>query len=257
MHTREPTSAASGSQPDLRLGGARRRSIDLEAACRAIGLAAVRPLPRLPLWWLAVAAVALAVPVATHDISLRDRVRLEAKIRSNFAHAPVLMVGDSITYQAAPTQLCGETVFNAAVPGDRIADLLGDAPDYSARLAETRRVVVAVGVNDAWPRHKDLESWIADYRALVSLYAGRDLVLVEINPADPRLSRMMRKLDTGFIAGANAAIRQIAAETQARVVPAPPEVLTSDGLHPTPAGAAQWRDRLSAAACAMPGGGRA
>lgn len=255
MQTREPTSAGTGAQPDLRLGSAGLRSLAHAEAART-----ARAVRRALAWlWLkaswrmlASGALLLVAVLVIHGIPLRERVRMEAKLLSNFTRAPVLMVGDSITYEAAPAHLCGARVFNAAVPGDRIADLLSDAPDYSARLPAARVVVVAVGVNDAWPNHKDLPTWISEYRALLALYAGRELLLVEINPADP--ARLARKLDADFIAAANAAIRQIAAETGARVVPAPEAALTRDGLHPSPAGTALWRDRLSAAACAGPAG---
>lgn len=198
---------------------------------------------------LTLGIVAGAVAIGVSHIPPRERLRLEAKLGSFFTTAPVLLVGDSISRQAGPGALCGAQVFNAAVPGDRVADLVADAPAYAARLTATQTVVIAVGANDAWPSHRDLEGWAADYRRLVALYAGRELVLVEINPPDMSVPMFVKLLDLDFIAGANAAIRAIAAETGARLVPAPARAPTRDGLHPTPAGIELWRSRLTQAAC--------
>jgi lysophospholipase L1-like esterase len=212
-------------------------------------LPGIRRLARNVPWRvLTAAAIVGAAAYAASQIPLRQRLRLQAHLTAMFTQAPVLLVGDSITYQAGPAQLCGAEVFNAAVPGDRVADLVADAPDYARNLAATQ-VVIAVGVNDAWPNHRDLADWIADYRRLVAHYAGRQLVLVEISPPDMSMPLFVKRLDFGFIAGANAAIRAIAAETGARLVPAPVRVQTRDGLHPTPAGAELWRARLTMAAC--------
>lgn len=214
-----------------------------------LSLPDIRRLKRnMPWRVLTAAAIVGAAAYAASQFPLRQRLRLQAQLTALFTQAPVLLVGDSITYQAGPGQLCGAEVFNAAVPGDRVADLVADAPDYARQLAATR-VVIAVGVNDAWPNHRDLDGWIADYRRLVAHYAGRELVLVEINPPDMTMPLFVQRLDFGFIAGANAAIREIAAETGARLVPAPVRVKTRDGLHPTPAGADLWRARLTMATC--------
>lgn len=203
---------------------------------------------RVPWGVLLVAALAAAAIAAVGQVPLRERARIEARLGSFLTGAPVLLVGDSIAYQAGPERLCGARVFNAAVPGDRVANLVADAPDYAARLS-AGRVVIAIGANDAWPSHRPLDAWIADYRRLAALYAGRELVLVEINPPDMTIPLFVQRLDQDFIAGANAAIRAIAAETGARLVPAPRRTKTRDGLHPTPPGADLWRARLVEAAC--------
>jgi len=247
--TERPPEGAAG-QTELRLRG---------STLSGPGLSRLRRLWRRRSWrvsrrtlgcLVAGAAAALAAGTAVSHMPMRDRVRIEATIRSNFTRAPVLAIGDSITYEAAPGHLCGARVFNAAVPGDRLSDLLAEAPDFAVRLAP-ERVVIAIGINDSLPPHPDIAQWADDYRTLVALFAGRDLVLVEINPVDPRISSFVTQLDQDFIQRANAVIRDIAAETGAHVVPAPREVITRDGLHPTPAGAALWRARLSEAACSV------
>lgn len=200
--------------------------------------------------WQVPAALALAALIffAVSRIPFRERLRMEAHFSSYFTDAPVLILGDSITYQAAPHRLCGEKAFNAAIPGDRVADLLRDAKSYASRLT-AQRVVIAIGANDAWPRHRSLGDWKADYRHLLAAYRGRDLVLVEINPPDPAKNPIAGRLDLDFIAAANDAIRTIAAEAGARVVTAPKFLPTKDGLHPSPEGVVLWRGRLAQTAC--------
>lgn len=201
--------------------------------------------------WLALILV-LGLGLFAIDQLLRpkpqDRIRLEAHAAALTSTAPVLLVGDSIAFLAAPETLCGAAVFNAAVPGDRVQELVGDAPRYAARLS-AKRVVIAVGVNDGWPRHRDIASWTDAYRRLVASYGARDLVLVEINPPDLSIDGVAHRLDLDFIAQANAAIRAIAAEAGAKLVRAPGSVQTRDSLHPSAAGIDKWRARLAQVAC--------
>ncbi|MEP9354707.1 SGNH/GDSL hydrolase family protein [Xanthobacter sp. KR7-65] len=197
---------------------------------------------------LAVLLTAGLVALGIGQLPQRTRVAFAAEVGARLASSPVLAIGDSIAYQAAPRTLCGEEVLNAAVPGDRISDLLERAPALAAHL-KPARVVVAVGVNDSALPHPSIADWKASYRALLGALAGAELVLVEINPVDASRSPYVERLDAGFIAEQNAAIRELAAETGAVVVPAPRAAATNDGLHPTRAGAVLWRARLSAAAC--------
>lgn len=208
-----------------------------------------RALQRIPPGLLILVAVAAAFLLVAANVSPRTQLRLQAKAASLLTEAPVLLVGDSIAYQAAPGELCGASAFNAAIPGDHVADLLADARDYAARLP-AKRVVISVGLNDAWPHHRDLGAFIADYRRLVARYAGRDLLLVGIDRPDPNFPDVVRHLDLGFIAKANAAIRDIADKNGAQFVPPLDRMQTQDGLHPTPAGKMMWRARLTQAACA-------
>ncbi|MDI4655799.1 SGNH/GDSL hydrolase family protein [Xanthobacter autotrophicus] len=163
--------------------------------------------------------------------------------------APVLAIGDSITFQAAPSHLCGAKVINAGIPGDQIDDLLDRAPMYR-RLAAPRQLVVAIGVNDARTGHMDIAAWSAKYRTLLGFFPKSALVLVEINPVDLGHPGYMPVHDRDFIASQNAAIRALAGESGARVVPAPGASPTMDGLHPDKAGVVLWQQRLAAVACA-------
>lgn len=203
-----------------------------------------------PMWVLlaGLAVAALAAAGVSH-MPLRTRVGLEVEARSHLTDARVLAIGDSITHQSAPHALCGEEMFNAGVPGDRLDDLLARAPALVRRI-RPGRVVVAVGVNDAAYPHGDIAQWREKYRALLQQLAGSRLVLVEVNPVEPgRSADVQEMLDPDFMAQQNAAIRALAAQTGARVVPAPAVAPTRDGLHPTPAGVGLWRARLVAAAC--------
>lgn len=203
--------------------------------------------------WTAAAllAAAFAATLAIKQIPLRHRVQFRVEVLSHFSRAPVLVIGDSITYQAAPRSLCGAPVFNAAVPANRLDDLLADAPALAARM-KPERVVVAIGVNDSASPRTGIAEWEAKYLTLLSFFEGSELVLVEINPVDARVG-YAGLLDHDFMARENAAIRAIAARTGARVVPAPAQSPTRDGLHPTSFGAALWRERLSATACSGAG----
>lgn len=177
------------------------------------------------------------------------RIRMDHEVASFVTDAPVLLLGDSITYANGPMELCDEAVFNAAVPGAKLKDIL----NQGLRLAERvrpERVVVAIGVNDAMVPHTSIAHWTAQYRRLLASLAGADLVLVEVNPVDSRFPVVARSFDHAFIAQQNTVIRDLAARSGARLVPAPASSGTFDGLHPDDAGGAGWRERLAHAACA-------
>lgn len=194
---------------------------------------------------LIVAGIALAAAL----LSPGNRTRLDIAVRSYLTDAGVLVVGDSIAFEAAPTELCGIKVFNAAFPGYRVRHLLREAAGYAGRIP-ARIVVIAVGVNDAWAPAPNLDDWARDYDAIVAHYAERaKVVLVEINPVVPDLVFNGRGMDNTFLAAANIAIRDIAERTGAQLVRAPRHVSTRDGLHPDAAGAQAWRARLAGFAC--------
>lgn len=203
--------------------------------------------PWLLLLLAAGAATALAATAISH-IPQRTRIAFKADLDARFSSAPVLAIGDSITYQAAPRSLCGEEVLNAAVPGDKIDDLLSRAGSLESHL-QPARVVIAIGANDAVKPKHDIAEWRALYRELISRFPGSQLVLVEVNPVEHGRSPYADMLDQTYVGEQNAAIRAIAAEAGAVVVPAPQSVSTTDGIHPSKAGALLWRARLSSAAC--------
>lgn len=200
-------------------------------------------------WGFLAAAVALAIAgYGVLHLPILTRIRLHHEVKSFFTQAPVLLLGDSIAYADGPGGLCGEQVFNAAVPGARVADLL----DQGVRIADRvrpQRVVLAIGVNDAIRGHLDLEKWSTRYRQLVaSLHTG-DLTLVEVNPVDMSFPSVARTFDPDLIAQQNAVIREVAAQNNAHLVKAPRTVETADGLHPDANGAVLWRARLAQTAC--------
>lgn len=223
----------------------------LPARRRLVPALSARQWARLRPWLVAFAVAAGAaalVALAVDQIPQRTRIAFEADLRARFSNAPVLAIGDSIAYQAAPRSLCGEEVLNAAVPGDRIDDLLSRAGSLESHL-QPARVVIAIGANDAVKPQHSIAEWRAAYREIISRYPGSQLVLVEVNPVEHGRSPYADMLDQSYVAQQNAAIRAIGAETGAVVVPAPQSVSTKDGIHPSRAGALLWRARLSVAAC--------
>lgn len=217
-------------------------------SCSALAPRALRPSPRH--WKLIAAAVALvAAGYAAMHVPLVARIQIQHELKSFGTRAPVMILGDSIAYASSPQTLCGEEVFNAAVPGAGVADLLGQGVRLADRV-QPRRVVVAIGVNDAARSRADLQKWAAEYRQLVMSLSSEDLTLVEVNPLDSSFPAMTRLFDTDFIAQQNAIIRTLAAETGAHLVRAPLTSETADGLHPNAGGTVLWRARLSQSACA-------
>lgn len=202
-------------------------------------------------WWkpMALALVLIAAAYAVLHIPPTTRIRIRHEVQSFFTSAPVLMLGDSITYANAPAQLCDAEVFNAAIPGAKLADLLGQGVRVADRIRPPS-VVVAIGVNDAIKPHISLEAWSAQLRQLLAQLRGAEITLVEINPVNASYPVVARYFDTDFIARQNAVIRDMAALSGARLVRAPQSSTTFDGLHPDDAGGVLWRQRLAQTACA-------
>ncbi|MFG1479474.1 SGNH/GDSL hydrolase family protein [Xanthobacter sp. V4C-4] len=216
-------------------------------SCDALPNPRRRTLVRL--WPLALGALLLAAALqGWRHLPPTWRIQLDHEAVSFLTDAPVLLLGDSITYANGPLALCDAAVFNAAVPGARLKDVLSQGPRLAERVQPTQ-IVVAIGVNDAIMPHGSIEDWSAQYRSLVTALPASDLVLVEINPVDARFPLVARSFDQDFIARQNRVIRETAARSGARLVPAPAAAETFDGLHPDHAGAALWRARLTREAC--------
>ncbi|MFG1339779.1 SGNH/GDSL hydrolase family protein [Xanthobacter autotrophicus] len=240
-----PTVAAPAEPTTTR--GADKRGADKRGADkRRVDPARLR---RLLMWALAMGGIIGLGLILWHRVPLHTRMIWQTYRTTLFSGAPVLAIGDSITFQAAPSHLCGAKVVNAGIPGDQIDDLLARAPMFS-RLATPRQVVVAIGVNDARTGHMDIATWTAKYRTLLGYFPQSGLVLVEINPVDLSHPGYLPVHDRDFIASQNAAIRALARETGARVVTAPAISPTMDGLHPDKTGVALWQERLAGVACA-------
>jgi len=197
------------------------------------------------------AAIVLGAALTGAAAPDRERLQLRTDLSSHIASADVVMFGDSIAFEASPPELCGFDVFNAAIPGDRIDDLLANAPAIARRIGP-HVVVVAIGANDARRPHADLAAFEAKYRRLLRTLAPARLILVEINPVDRSRNVFTAGYDTAFIVQQNAVIRSLAREFDARVVPAPRLAPTRDGIHPDGPGADLWRVRLMSAACSRP-----
>jgi lysophospholipase L1-like esterase len=194
-------------------------------------------------------AALVALAYAALHIPPTSRIWARHEVQSFLTTAPVLLLGDSISYASGPGRLCDGEVFNAAIPGAKLKDLLGQGTRIADRIRPAH-VVVAIGVNDAIMPHLSIEEWTNQLRTLLAALAGADITLVEINPVDARFPVVARYFDQDFITRENAVIRELAALNGARLVPAPRTAETSDGLHPNTAGAVLWRDRLAHTACA-------
>lgn len=212
---------------------------------------AARPRGGAPRHWrlIALLTILATFAYAASLVPPTARIRIRHEAASFFTRAPVLLLGDSISHANGPARLCEQEVFNAAVPGAKLKDLLGQGVRLANRI-HPRRVVVAVGVNDAIIPHIGIGEWTAQYRQLLTGLDGADITLVEINPVDARFPVVARSFDRSFIALQNAAIRDLAARSGARLVRAPSAVETGDGLHPDAAGGRLWRERLAQTACA-------
>lgn len=196
----------------------------------------------------AVVTAVVATAILIERIPRATTIRTEVTIESFFSDAPVVLLGDSIAYGAGPDTLCGQNVFNAAVPRNTLTNLMSDAPAVVGRI-HPKAVVVAVGVNDAVLPKDSVEVWKQRYLDFIKGLRANRLILVEINPLDDTVPDRNRLYDRDYIVHQNVALRDIARQTGAQLVPAPANALTFDGLHPSPAGAALWRERLTRTAC--------
>lgn len=195
-----------------------------------------------------VVTAVVATAILIERIPRATAIRTEVAIESFFSDAPVVLLGDSIAYGAGPDTLCGQSVFNAAVPRNTLTNLVADAPAVVERI-HPKSVVVAIGVNDAVLPKDSVEVWKQRYLDFITELHPRRLILVEINPLDETVPRRNPLYDRDYIVRQNAALRDIARQIGAELVPAPAHALTFDGLHPSPAGAALWRERLTRTAC--------
>ena len=135
-----------------------------------------------------------------------------------------LVLGDSITESNDLDGLCG-TTFAAGIGGAKIADIRRVAPTL-IHLTHPKRIVLAIGTNDAWGESKSFRS---DYDELLSSLPMKPSILVGIHNGD------------------NAFIAAQARKIGAAYVPPIPANMTWDSYHPTPDGARLWRSNVARA----------
>ena len=175
-----------------------------------------------------------------------EQSRVIAEARS-FPDGQALLIGDSIAAAHSGTTLCGLRLFNGAIGGTGAEEWTGIAPDLVAELAPAL-LVVSLGIVDA-RRHVNPEQWERDYRRIAA--SAENIVLVSLAPVDhARIAE--RPIPDHLIADLNRRIAAIGAEHGARVVPPLARPMTSDGIHLSSDGQAQWARNLEAACARSP-----
>ena len=173
----------------------------------------------------------------------QSRIMVEAR---SFPDGQALLIGDSIAAAHSGATLCGLRLFNGAIGGTGAEEWTGIAPDLVAELSPSL-LVVSLGIVDA-RRNADPEAWERHYRRIAGL--AQNVVLVSIAPVDrARISE--RPVSERLIAEFNRRLGDIAAERGAPVVPPLSRAMTTDGIHLSPEGQAEWGRNLDSS-CPAP-----
>ena len=174
---------------------------------------------------LLVAVFILGITVAN-----RDKQPSYSAVRGSYvatalaASGPfdTLVLGDSIG-ESIPWD-CGRT-FNASVGGAKVQDVARIAP-LAVERTRPATVILEVGANHFWDAPD--AGFAPAYEKLARSFGSR-LILVGVpNNED-----------------ANRGVRRLAQELGAAFLEPIPANLTTDGVHPTPAGARHLRDRAA------------
>lgn len=150
-----------------------------------------------------------------------------------------LLVGDSISAYFNGKQLCGSDVFNAGISGARLKQVADITPTLIEKL-HPRLVIIAVGTNDALKSsHGDVVSWGKSYNNLVHHLRINTVVLVE--PPRIELGKSgSDHFDLVTLRLEQEQVRSLSRNTHVSVVESP-SFQTTDGVHPSKLGSAQWR----------------
>lgn len=157
----------------------------------------------------------------------------------------VLLIGDSIAERSGIESLCGRPVFNAGISGARLEDV----DDLGKRLStelHPSRTVIEIGTNDASKRYMtDPAKWRDRYIALIRALRGVPITLVPA-PAIESGKSVSKNIDASHLDRLNAELPAIAKATGAKLL-ARPVAATTDGVHLSREGAAEWRAALTPA----------
>lgn len=174
----------------------------------------------------------LATYIAGRGFVLAEQARVAPK-------GMTLIVGDSIVERAWHRDICGAPVFNAGISSAALRDL---APLATALvpILQPSRIILAIGTNDAATgRAVPTAAWIRDYEKLLDTLPGDRVALVAIPAVEPG-KRASGLIDGADLAAKNRALLALANRRRLAFAPSI-SIATSDGLHPTAAGAAAWR----------------
>ena len=186
-------------------------------------------------WRIRQAPTELATYVVGRGYILIEQAR-------NAPKGMTLIVGDSIVERAFHRDACGAPVFNAGISSAGLHDLAPLAAELSSILKPTR-IILAIGTNDAAVgRVAPVSEWVRDYEKLLSSLPADRVELVAIPAVEPGKAASAA-IDIAGLAAKNRALRALALR---RGVTFAPSVAmdTSDGLHPTAAGAIAWRENV-------------
>ena len=183
-----------------------------------------------------------SVPAESYYLARGSVLAAEAE---DFPRGGVLVLGDSIVERQYIAHLCGRPVLNAGISGITAGRMSEVAPPIVA-AADPALVVVAVGVNNAivW---RATSAVIAQrsLEALLTGLRGRTLILVGIQPVEPNraVPRPHEPWSMYGVAQVRAMMPDLARRFGASYVPplAATGNRTADGIHLTPAAAAEWQ----------------
>ncbi|WP_164115290.1 SGNH/GDSL hydrolase family protein [Sphingorhabdus sp. Alg239-R122] len=142
-----------------------------------------------------------------------------------------VVLGDSIAESIWLDGMCGTTL-NASVAGATTQQISDLGERVFAKL-RTRKVLVAIGTNDAYQGIADDAAFEVRYDAMLERLPTRPFALVGIGNSDI----------------ANAYVKAKAAEIEAVFIPPIAPEHTTDGIHPDEKGREIWRNR-AVSACA-------
>jgi hypothetical protein len=153
-----------------------------------------------------------------------------------------LIVGDSIVEWSYFHEACGAPVFNAGITSAGLHDLAPLAAELTTVLQPTS-IILAIGTNDAAvDRVIPAADWARDYEKLVASLPADRVELVAI-PEIQDGGSSSGTIDIAEIVAKNRRLHALAARHGVAFAPSV-RFETSDGLHPTRAGAAKWLENV-------------
>jgi lysophospholipase L1-like esterase len=161
----------------------------------------------------------------------------------------VVVLGDSRVELARIDDVCGLSVLNAGIGGQRLAGLSEFAPELLKR-ARPKIVLISIGVNDAqFGEGRDITSWLARYDALLGGLGHYDVYVVAIDAVEAGKPLGDTYFDQKFIDAENAGLEHLAQQRGMFFIPPQKSAqgMTLDGVHANTAGYRDLNDRIKKA----------